>query len=66
MPDYQHRQVKRWEGSMFWEDVWFLDEGDVWLVQCMDCGIRIGTVNNGNEQGARRLTEDHNGRMHKG
>ena len=44
--------------------VWITDEGDVWKVHCMDCGIRLGTVNTGNESGAMELTRKHNEVIH--
>ncbi len=45
-------------------EYWIVDDESAWLVQCMDCGTRIGTVNVGNEQGAVRLTTDHNKTLH--
>ena len=45
--------------------IWFVDDGDQWKVMCMDCGIRLGTVNAGNEEGAVHLTSGHDERMHR-
>lgn len=41
------------------QEVWIVDEEEVWRVWCADCGIRLGTVNAGNEDGAARFTYDH-------
>lgn len=45
-------------------DVWLVVDDDVWLIHCMDCGTRLGTVNAGNEYGAVSLTKVHRGTLH--
>lgn len=58
---YQHREMGP---SYDRRDVWFVDEGDAWKVMCMDCGIRVGTVNAGNEDGAYELAVRHDRILH--
>jgi hypothetical protein len=61
----EKRTFERYEDDPWPVEVWLVDEGDVWKVWCMDCGIRLGTVNEGNERGAIRLTEQHERALHE-
>lgn len=52
-------ELPRYEDDTHPETVWMIKADDVWTVHCMDCGFRLGTVNAGNERGARLLHGDH-------
>lgn len=58
------REITLYEHQLRPDEVWLVEDDDLWYVRCMDCGTRIGTVNAGNERGAVRLTQQHNKTLH--
>lgn len=59
-PDYLREVTDR----TITTSIWLIDEGDVWRIMCMDCGVRLGTVNADNVEGARRLRRKHDEVLH--
>lgn len=47
-------------------ELWLVQDDDVWYVWCMDCGIKLGSVDAGDEADAYRCSRNHRNRMHKG
>lgn len=45
-------------------ETWLIKDDDVWSVHCMDCGIKLGVVNAGNERDAVYLTDRHQRDFH--
>lgn len=60
----ERREMLRLGFDNWTRTVWLADEGDVWKIHCMDCAVRIGTVNAGNTEGAIKLTDRHDEALH--